>query len=73
MLDGYTKLYACCQHLHSTVEAALDLRPEIVARGGTGRVAEIAVETHELAMKLTNAEPATVLMGWTGCFPQPLA
>ena len=26
VLDGYTKIYACCQHLHSAVEAALQLR-----------------------------------------------
>ena len=24
ILDGYMKLYACCQHLHSAVEATLD-------------------------------------------------
>ena len=27
ILDGYMKIYACCQHLHSLVEAALDVRP----------------------------------------------
>lgn len=63
VLDGYTKLYACCQHLHSTVETALDLRPEILARGGTEQIAAIEVETHELAMKLVNPQPDTVLGG----------
>src|SRR5581483_9432074 len=26
VLDGYTKIFACCQHLHSAVEATLGLR-----------------------------------------------
>ena len=29
ILDGYLKIYACCQHLHSTVEALLDVRPAL--------------------------------------------
>ena len=28
ILDGYTKLYACCQHLHSAVEATVAMRGE---------------------------------------------
>ena len=63
VLDGYTKLYACCQHLHSTVEAALELRPELVAGGALDRIASIQVETHPLAMKLVNPTPQTVLAG----------
>lgn len=64
VLDGYTKLYACCQHLHSTVEAALELRPDIIAHpGGIERIDAIEVETHELAMKLVNPNPDTILAG----------
>ena len=28
ILQGYTKIYACCQHLHSAVEAALGDHPD---------------------------------------------
>ncbi|MBV9824159.1 MAG: MmgE/PrpD family protein [Alphaproteobacteria bacterium] len=63
VLDGYTKLYACCQHLHSTVEAALELRSAILERGGLDRVDAIEVETHDFAMKLVNPSPDTILAG----------
>jgi len=63
VLDGYTKLYACCQHLHSTVEAGLGLRPQMLAAGGLDRIAAVRVETHVLAMPLVNAHPDTVLAG----------
>ncbi len=54
VLDGYTKMFACCQHLHSAVEAALALRPELLDRGGPGAIESIEVETHPLALPLTN-------------------
>lgn len=58
--DGYTKIYACCQHLHSAVEAAIGLRPQL---GGTapGDIERIEVETHPLALPLMNAHPDTTL------------
>jgi 2-methylcitrate dehydratase PrpD len=61
ILDGYTKMYACCQHLHSAVEATLDLRSAVLERGGVAAVEAIEVETHPLAFSLANPSPATTL------------
>jgi 2-methylcitrate dehydratase PrpD len=61
ILDGYTKIYACCQHLHSAVEAALELRPRLVGEAALGEIEHIEVETHELALPLVNAHPRTTL------------
>jgi 2-methylcitrate dehydratase PrpD len=61
ILDGYTKMYACCQHLHSAVEAILDLRPALLERGGASAVEAIEVETHPLALPLANPRPETTL------------
>ena len=61
ILDGYTKMYACCQHLHSAVEAALELRPALLQRGGAAAIARIDVETHPLAMPLVNPRPESTL------------
>jgi 2-methylcitrate dehydratase PrpD len=48
ILDGYTKIYACCQHLHSAVEAAVGLRGELRSRAA-------------LEVPLVNARPHTTL------------
>ncbi len=61
ILDGYTKMYACCQHLHSAVEAVLELRPALVERGGASAVQAIEIETHPLALPLVNPRPETTL------------
>ncbi len=58
--DGYTKLYACCQYTHSVAEAALDLQQELDESALAG-LAGIDVETHPLAVDLTNADPDTTL------------
>jgi len=60
VMDGYHKLYACCQYGHSVVEAIL------AALGGVEKfnpenVTRISVETHPKALKLDNATPATTL------------
>jgi 2-methylcitrate dehydratase PrpD len=57
--SGYHKLYACCQHGHSAVEAVMALleRQPVDCE----RVATIDAYTHPLAMALTNADPATSL------------
>jgi 2-methylcitrate dehydratase PrpD len=60
VLDGYTKLYACCQYTHSVAEAALGLRQEIGEPALAG-LAAIDVETHPLAVDLKNANPDTTL------------
>jgi 2-methylcitrate dehydratase PrpD len=59
ILDGYMKMYACCQHLHSTVEAVLGM-PRGDA-GPTKDIAAILVETHPLALPLVNSHPTTTL------------
>lgn len=61
ILEGYMKLHACCQHLHSTVEALLSVR-EATPDGATpDDIDEIAVETHPLAYSLANPRPVTTL------------
>jgi 2-methylcitrate dehydratase PrpD len=57
--SGYHKLYACCQHGHSAVEAVMALLERQPV--DCGRVATIDAYTHPLAMALTNADPATSL------------
>lgn len=59
--DGYTKIYACCQHLHSAVEAAIGLKAKISSMGGPEEIAAIFVETHALALPLVNPQPQTTL------------
>jgi 2-methylcitrate dehydratase PrpD len=61
ILDGYMKVYACCQHLHSTVEALLAMREQGSTDAALDDIDEIAVETHPLAMPLVNARPTTTL------------
>jgi 2-methylcitrate dehydratase PrpD len=61
ILDGYMKIYACCQHLHSLVEAALEVQPRLMARGGPAAIAAIDVEAHDLARLLPNPRPTTTL------------
>lgn len=60
ILDGYTKIYACCQHLHSAVEAALDLRKRLSTEK-LKDITSITVETHALALPLVNPSPHTTL------------
>ena len=59
ILDGYTKIYACCQHTHSAAEAALEMRG-LLAHEATA-VNDIVVAAHPLALKLKGKIPATSL------------
>jgi 2-methylcitrate dehydratase PrpD len=61
LLEGYTKLYACCQHLHASVEALLDLRPALLAAGSLDAIDSVEIATHALARPLMNAQPDTTL------------
>jgi 2-methylcitrate dehydratase PrpD len=61
VLEGYTKVYACCQHLHSAVEAALELRSKHPGLAQAGRIERIEVQTHPLALPLVNPAPHTTL------------
>jgi len=59
--DGYTKIYACCQHLHSAVEATVAMRERLLSRAGLDDIAAVRVETHALALPLVNYRPDTTL------------
>lgn len=61
--DGYHKLYACCQYLHSSVEAAYLLSQSELADVASDDIVDIKVETHPLARELRTTNPATVLGG----------
>lgn len=61
ILEGYTKIYACCQHLHSAVEATVAMRGGLLAQAAIEDVAAVRVETHALALPLVNAQPRTTL------------
>jgi len=61
VLDGYTKIYACCQHSHSAAEAALDLRKRLPPNTTHGDIRDVLVETHPLAMRLKSQTPTTSL------------
>jgi 2-methylcitrate dehydratase PrpD len=63
ILDGYMKVFACCQHLHSAVEAVMAARPRVLAEGGVDAVQSIDVEAHALAQLLPNPRPETTLAG----------
>ncbi len=61
ILEGYTKVYACCQHLHSAVEAALELRGHFSSQDKLRGIKAITVDTHALALPLVNPRPHTTL------------
>lgn len=61
VLECYTKIYACCQHLHSAVEAALELRAAQPQVADARQIEAIQVQTHPLALPLVNANPQTTL------------
>ncbi len=59
--DGYTKIYACCQHLHSAVEATLGLREDLLRDARLDDIESVTVDTHALALPLADAHPRTTL------------
>jgi len=61
ILDGYSKVYACCQLLHSAVEACLALRNDVLSQASLDTVTKIEVEASSLALPLANANPETTL------------
>jgi 2-methylcitrate dehydratase PrpD len=61
ILDGYLKIHACCQHLHSTVEALLAMHEGDSTHAALDDIDEIAVDTHPLALALANPRPTTTL------------
>ena len=61
LLEGYTKIHACCQHLHATVEALLELRPALLEASALDGIEAIDIATHALARPLMNPRPDTTL------------
>ncbi len=61
IMKGYTKIYACCQHLHAAVEATVAMRDAVLKQGRLDEVEAIRVETHPLAIGLVNARPGSTL------------
>lgn len=57
LLDTYFKLYPCCRHLHTAVEAAIQLRPEIAGK----EVTEIAIGTYGLAARHSHTNAETLI------------
>ena len=61
IVDGFHKIYACCQYSHSAVESLEELlarRPDIEA---VSDIERIVVETHWRGLALDNKRPATSL------------
>lgn len=66
ILDGYHKMYACCQYAHSAVEAALALRAGPLSGASDEQLMNLGaveVETHALGLTLDNYDPTTALAG----------
>jgi 2-methylcitrate dehydratase PrpD len=63
VLDGYTKIYACCQQTHAAVEATLALRSTLLRTATLETVEAITIETHPFALALNNPCPSTTLAG----------
>ena len=61
ILDGYHKSYACCQYVHSAVEAVAQLVAGPLAEIKNHDISAIEVQTHPLAMPLDDPSPKTVL------------
>ena len=61
IVDGFHKIYACCQYAHAAVESVEELlarRPDVEAASDIER---IIVETHWRGLALENRRPATSL------------
>jgi 2-methylcitrate dehydratase PrpD len=61
MQDGYTKIYACCQHLHSAVEAVIGFRETLLRDAKLEDIESVEVHTHGLALPLMDRVPRTTL------------
>ena len=62
VLDGYHKLYACCQYAHAAIEASLALGEAAgIQRERVEMIDSIVVETHPRGETLTTVEPVTSL------------
>ena len=59
--QNFQKLHACCQFLHSSVEAMLDIQEQCGGTIPVEKIASIAVEAHPRAERLTGTRPPTTL------------
>ncbi len=59
--QNFQKLHACCQFLHSSVEAMLDLRQQYGDAVPPEKIAHISISTHPRAERLDGTRPATTL------------
>ncbi|MBI4183659.1 MAG: MmgE/PrpD family protein [Proteobacteria bacterium] len=59
--QGYHKLYACCGHTHSTVEATMAALARMPKGKSISNIERIEVETHNIALNLVNRRPETTL------------
>ncbi len=59
--QNFQKLHACCQFLHSSVEAMLDLQRQCGGAIPVEKIAGISIETHPRAERLTGTRPPTTL------------
>jgi 2-methylcitrate dehydratase PrpD len=61
VLNGYHKVFACCQYAHAAIEASLALHARLNGKRSPEDIAEIVVATHPRGMTLTTVEPPTTL------------
>ena len=59
--QNFQKLHACCQFLHSTVEAMLDIQQQCGGALPAEKIAGIAIEAHPRAERLAGTRPPTTL------------
>lgn len=59
--QNFQKLHACCQFLHSTVEAMLDLQDQCGGALPSERIESIAIAAHPRAERLKGTRPPTTL------------
>lgn len=61
ILDGYHKIFACCQYGHSAVEATLSVSADIPPGKTRQEIKRVVVETHTRGLSLDNYNPETTL------------
>ena len=59
--QNFQKLHACCQFLHSSVEAMLDIQEQCGGAIPAEKITTIAIEAHPRAERLTGSRPPTTL------------
>lgn len=61
VVNGYHKVFACCQYAHAAIEASLALHARLDGKRSAEDIAEIIVATHPRGMTLTTVDPSTTL------------